>query len=176
MLVDSRSIIQIIYEKEEIIVAVQRAMVNTLGSYSQSVITANPVFLKNNHTRFDIKVVGTINLLEQKSGKSILLILGFGELIFKQIYENTFQEKIIDIDHENQELAGELLNIIFQTIDPELQKHDCIFTASLPEVFSGVKLDHWLKVNGKASLSLVLPFSITTNEFYFELSELQSGG
>jgi CheY-specific phosphatase CheX len=172
MVIESSGIIQIICDKNEIIFAVQNAMINTLGSYSQSAITAMPVIIKNNHTRHDVKVVGTINLLEHKSEKNIILLLGFGESVFMQIYENTFQEKIVGIDCINQELAGELLNIVFQTIDPELQKHGHIFTASLPEVYSGENLVHWQKSNSRSALSLVLPFSINNSEFYFELSEI----
>jgi hypothetical protein len=66
MAIDSRSIIQIICDNNEIIFAVQSAMINTLNSYSQSSVTAIPVIIKTIHTRHDIKVVGTINLLEHK--------------------------------------------------------------------------------------------------------------
>lgn len=176
MLTDLNSIIQFVHSNNEIISSVQNAIINTLNSYSQSAVKASPAFIKNNHIRFDIKVVGAIKLREQNIGKTIFLILGFAEHIFKQIYENTFQEKIIAIDRENQELAGELINIIFQTIDPELQKHGCVFNANLPEVFSGEKLVYWLKTNNMSALSLVLPFTIATNEFYFELTEITSGG
>jgi CheY-specific phosphatase CheX len=166
-------ILKLIQSRDEIILAMQAAIVNTLKLYAGSVILAKPVFIKPRVSNHGLALVGQIELTDRYN-KKIILALGFPQEVFSIIYENTFQEKIDEINSETQELAGELINIIFQTIDPELRVHGHEFTASLPQVLVGQSLIDSLQNNNTSSL--VLPFAIEAGSFYLELAEINWRG
>lgn len=174
-MIENGGIIKIILDKQEIVSAIQTAIKQTLQAYANSVISEKTIFVKVKNSNFNLNVIGTIRLNDQVAKQtSVFLALGFSETIFRKIYENTFKEKLNRIESEHHELAGELINIIFQTIDPELRNHGYLFNAELPQVLSGSKLDEWSRIDSKTSL--ILPFEIDGDTFFFELSELAEGG
>jgi CheY-specific phosphatase CheX len=175
MAVELGGIINLIFNKQEIAIAIQTAIKNTLQGYANSVILEKSIFVKAKNSNLNLNVVGIIRLNETIAPKkSVVLALGFSEKIFRKVYENTFKEKLHRIESEHHELAGELINIIFQTIDPELRTHGYLFNAELPQILTGSKLVEWSRTD--AENSLILPFEIDGDTFFFELAEHSEGG
>jgi CheY-specific phosphatase CheX len=164
------SILEIFRTRIELISTIQSAIASTFKGYSNSAIISKTAFLKNQKASLDVSVLGVIWLTDEQNKKTAIS-LGFSEATFKKLYENTFNEQIIGIDEENKDLAGELVNIIFQTVDPELRIHDFKFNPSLPEVLTGKGIEDWSSICD--DVTLVLPCAIGNDIFYFELSEVK---
>jgi len=79
-------------------------------------------------------VFGMLDLKEENN--TSVLSLGFAHAVFVKIYENMFQEQLTEVSLETADLAGELINIVFQSIDPELRKRGHRFETSLPKVLT----------------------------------------
>ena len=146
---------------------IQKAVLTTLKVYTSSDVEVRPAIHqeKGNSNSF---VVGVVTLRGEKgSGK---LGLSLSESAFATIYENMFGDKPAIFTLEDQTLAGELINIIFQTIDPELRTRGHFFDVSLPDVLAGDGLLQWHKPPVKRSI--LLPFVTAKGELYFEIPEI----
>ncbi|MBF0362021.1 MAG: chemotaxis protein CheX [Oligoflexia bacterium] len=94
------------------------------------------------HTKSNLKVAKNTNaskditaLIEMKGNEqSGVMQLSFTKSAFLKCYENMFEEKHSEIGIENQDLALELANIIFQIIDPNLRERGYDFLVSLPKL------------------------------------------
>lgn len=163
------NIFEIIKANPEFLPIIQNAVLNTLKIYSKSIVTPNTPFSSDNKTKNAIDIIGTISLT--LNSHSSMLAIGFSRAAFIKLYENTFKEKLSSISIESQDLAGELINIIFQTIEPELVKKGYNFDASLPSVYCGHSIEKWKKQNIKRSF--VFPFKSETGDIFFEIPELK---
>jgi len=74
-------------------------------------------------------------------GVSFTLLLGLSQELFEILYQNMFNESIQLINQENHDLAGEILNIAFGSMDPEFRKMGLKLKASFPKVYSGKELE-----------------------------------
>ena len=139
----------------------------TLKHYASSHIDPQPHFYKSHTADFSISVIGTL-VLQEKDHTSVLA-LGFSHEVFVNIYEKMFQEKLTEVSSDTADLAGELVNIIYQSIDPELRKLGYSFTTSLPKIVTRSNLHEWTSIS--VEQSLVLPFSTEGGDIFFEIFE-----
>jgi CheY-specific phosphatase CheX len=163
------SIFEIIQSDPDLVRLIQEAVFNTLKVYACSDIHIKPLLNREHQSSFEVNIIGMLRLTS-KEGEDLLAI-GFSERAFMTLYQNMFNEKPVAISPDNQDLAGELINIIFQTIDPELQKKGYSCEASLPEVLLGADLEKWSHVLVKESL--VLPFATANGDLFFEIPNLR---
>ena len=163
------SIFQIIKSDPDLVRLIQEAVFNTLKVYACSDIVTKPLFHKKHDCSFEVSIIGMLRLTSQ-NGDDVLAI-GFSEQAFMTLYQNMFNEQPEAISSDNQDLAGELINIIFQTIDPELRKKGYHCEVSLPEILTGLDLDKWSQVLVKESL--VLPFATTNGDLFFEIPNFE---
>ena len=151
----------------EMIQHIQESVYATLKIYASSEIVPQSHYLQSHRTDAGITVIGMLEL-KNKDTTSVLA-LGFSNEVFFTIYENMFKEKLTEVSLETADLAGELVNIIFQSIDPELRKMGYLFDASLPKVLTKLHEHEWGKIS--VDQSLVLPFSTVKGEILFEIFE-----
>ena len=159
------SIFQIIQADPDLVLLIQEAVFNTLKVYACSDIETKPLFHKEHDSSFEVSIIGMLRLSSQKGDD--LLAIGFSERAFMTLYQNMFNEEPEVISSDNKDLAGELINIIFQTIDPELRKKGYFCEVSLPEVLTGTDLEKWSRFLVKESL--VLPFATANGDLFFEI-------
>jgi CheY-specific phosphatase CheX len=146
---------------------IQEAVFRALKIYAHSDIVPKAHFFKSHTADSEITIIGLMEITENT--KTNFLALGFSQTAFLGIYENMFREKLTDVSLESADLAGELLNIIFQTIDPELRKLGHKFDVSLPKVLTKSNTHEWIQTH--ADQSLVLPFSTECGDILFEIFE-----
>jgi CheY-specific phosphatase CheX len=163
------SIFEIIQSDPDLVRLIQEAVFNTLKVYACSDIHIKPLFTKEHKSSFEVNIIGMLRLTS-KEGEDLLAI-GFSELAFMTLYQNMFNEQQAAISSDNKDLAGELINIIFQTIDPELRKKGYNCEVSLPEVLMGADLEKWSHTLVKESL--VLPFATANGDLFFEIPDLR---
>ena len=163
------SIFEIIQSDPDLVRLIQEAVFNTLKVYACSDIHIKPLFNKEHQCSFEVNIIGMLRLTSNEGED--LLAIGFSELAFLTLYQNMFNEQPVAISTDNQDLAGELINIIFQTIDPELRKKGYSCEASLPEVLIGADLEKWTHVLVKESL--VLSFATANGDLFFEIPNLR---
>ncbi|MGK5086250.1 response regulator [Bdellovibrionota bacterium FG-2] len=163
------NIFQVIQSNPDLIAQVQKAVSDTLRGYSKCNLEAKPSFLKDDNNKFKITILSMLNL-STKAVDQGGLALGFTEAAFMKIYESTLNMKAEGINAETGDLAGELINIIYQTITPELRKKGVTFDVSLPTVLLENQLSDWAKV--AVDRSLVFPFSSDQGDLYFEIPEI----
>ena len=165
------NILNTIKSDSRIISVLQEAVVLSLRGYANAEVVSAPAFFKAETNLGDYKLVGLIRLSSEDH--EAVLALAFSESMFFKLYENIFHEKPTAVTGENQDLVGEIANIVFQTADPNLRKLGIKFSPSLPEVLTGQKLEDW-KVLATGN-SLVLPFAIGNEQFCFDLIEMKEG-
>lgn len=141
------------------------ALTSTIKSYTKTeVVSGKPYVQKEGHSE-KIAVAGLIRFEGQDS--ALELFLGFSKELFLKLYENMFQSAESEINKENQDLAGEILNIAFGAMDPEFRKLGYSFRCSFPVVYSGAKLEEALK-QVKAS-AIVVPYTSNAQSFFVEI-------
>jgi CheY-specific phosphatase CheX len=161
------TLFEVVTTHPQIIQHMQDAVYETLKIYASSEIVPKPHYVESHTSDFEVTVIGMLAL--QEKGTASVLTLGFSHEVFIQVYENMFKEKLIEVSSESADLAGELVNIIFQTIDPELRALGYLFEASLPKVLTTVNLHEWVKISTQQSL--ILPFSTESGDILFEVFE-----
>ena len=161
------TLFDVVRSHPDVIGHIQKSVYNTLKIYARAEIVPKPHFFRSNAEGSEITVIGMLDLTQD--GKTSVLSIGFSDAVFVNVYENMFQEKLTEISLETADLAGELINIIFQTIDPVLADLGLRFQASLPRVIALSNLDEWVRTS--TNQSLVLPFSTGYGDIYFEVFE-----
>lgn len=86
----------------------------------------------------NIAIVSVVSLISNGFSGSIALC--FSEAAFLKIYENMFGEKCAKISTDNEDAAGELLNIIYGVAKSELNTKGYDFQKALPTVMVGDKI------------------------------------
>ncbi len=163
------NIFQVIQSNPDLVGEMQKAVLATLKGYSKCDLEAKPTFFKDNKSKVDITILSMLTLSTKEGDKGVLA-LGFSEAAFMKIYEKTLDMKPEGINAETGDLAGELINIIYQTLTPELRKKGVIFDVSLPTVLIKNQLSEWSKV--AVDRSLVFPFTSEQGDLYFEIPEI----
>jgi CheY-specific phosphatase CheX len=149
-----------------IIERIQESVHETLKIYARSEISPKSHFFKLNTGNDGITIIGVLDLKENDN--TSVLSLGLSHAAFVKIYENMFHEKLLEVSLETADLAGELINIIFQSFDPELRKLGHVYEASLPRVLTS-NSGEW--ITNPAGQSLVLPFGTECGDILFEVFE-----
>lgn len=161
------TLFDVVRSHPEIIQHIQESVHKALKVYARSEIIPKAHFVKSLPAESEVTVIGKLEL--QENGHTSMLSIGFSQEVFFHIYENLFEQKLHEVSSETADLAGELINIIFQSIDPELRKLGYRFDASLPNVLVGT--DHCERVRITVDQSLVLPFSTERGDMFFEVFE-----
>lgn len=146
------------------------ALTSTVRSYTKVPAQCGKPFLRKGSHQQKIAVAGLIRFEGQDF--SLELFLGFSKEIFLNLYESMFQAAETEISEENQDLAGEILNIAFGAMDPEFRKKGFSFRSSFPIVYSGEKLDEIL-ANLQAT-AIVIPYTCGNQRFYVEVYAIDS--
>ena len=113
-----------------------------------------------------VAIAGVISLSTDTFKGSITL--AFSEKVFLAIYESMFGEKHTKINHEIEDAAGELLNIIYGTAKTVLnQEHGFQLKPVLPTILSGEKITIRQQTTQKI---IILPFKTQHGQFQVEIS------
>ncbi|AGH95422.1 chemotaxis protein CheX [Pseudobdellovibrio exovorus] len=113
-----------------------------------------------------IAIVGVISISTEKFKGSVTL--AFPEKIFLKIYESMFGEKHEHINHEIEDAAGEILNIIYGSAKTVLnQEFGYQLKPELPTILSGERINIRQKTNEKV---IILPFNTQHGQFQVEIS------
>ena len=161
------TLFDVVRSSPEMIQHIQESVCKTLKIYARSEIVPKSHFFKVHAGDSEITIIGMLDLKEENN--TSVLSLGFAHAVFVKIYENMFQEQLTEVSLETADLAGELINIVFQSIDPELRKRGHRFETSLPKVLTKSDLHRWVTIS--ADQSLVLPFSTEYGDMLFEVFE-----
>lgn len=148
---------------------IQEAVRTTLKVHSRSAIEVMPVRSSGLPGQSDVAVIGVLRLTGVPGNS--LLALGLSHAAFAAIYENMFGEPLGELSEDNQDLAGELVNIIFQTIDPDLRDVGLELEPSLPIFLTGRAIDGWSQA--AVGHALVLPFSTEAGDLFVAIPEAQ---
>jgi len=146
---------------------IQRSVYETLKVYTSSELVPAPHYYTPHAADVEVAVIGSLDIRERDNTSR--LALGFSREVFLHVYENMFRESLTRISPDAADLAGELVNIIFQSIDPELRKLGYVFEAALPNVITHSGPHEWVSISAKQSL--VLPFSTERGDILFEIFE-----
>lgn len=163
------TILDIVKLEPKLIQHIEESICKALKVYAHFEIVPKPYYFTNRIYDKEITVVGMLDFKEIKN--RCIVSLGFSNDVFLKIYEKMFHEKLTEISLESADLAGELINIIFQSISPELRKLGYNCEASLPKVFTKSNLHEW--INLSVEQSLVLPFSAEGGNILFEIFEMK---
>lgn len=161
------TIFDIVKSEPKLIQHIEETVYRVLKIYSHSEIVPKSYYFTKHISDKEITVIGMLDLKENNN--TCFVSLGFSNEVFLKIYENMFQERLTEISLESADLAGELINIIFQSISPELRKLGHNYEASLPKVLTKLNLQEW--INNSAEQSLVFPFSTDGGNILFEIFE-----
>ncbi|MGZ3691546.1 MAG: chemotaxis protein CheX [Pseudobdellovibrio sp.] len=113
-----------------------------------------------------IAIAGVISLSTDTFKGSITLV--FTEKVFLQIYEMMFDEKHTSINHEIEDAAGELLNIIYGSAKTVLnQEMGLQLKPVLPTILSGERIHIRQQTTQKI---IILPFKTQHGPFQIEIS------
>lgn len=162
------SLLKIIEKDNTIVPLIQNAILKTLQVHSRTPLTIGQVSFKSESSDSNLSVIGLIK--NTQNNNSAILAIGFSEKAFMQIYNNMFQEMLPEITSEAADLAGEIVNIVYQTINPELKKRGHVFEVSLPVVMTGPELGKWF--NCQFTHSLALSFQNENEKIVFEIVEI----
>lgn len=160
-----KDLLRYLLQKREIISIIVDGLRLTLSQHTKTETKTGKPYLRESAAEEGITIAGVIRL--QGQDFSATLLLGFSKKTFLRIYENMFEEAAENISTENQDLAGELLNIAFGVMNPELTKLGYKLKSSFPKVLTGSTLEERLKKVGSGSV--VIPFQAKDDEFYLEI-------
>ncbi len=161
------TLFEVVQSHPEMIRHIQESVYSALKVYASSEIVPKAHYLQSHAAAVEVTVIGMLELTRRDT--TSVLAIGFSHEVFVAIYENMFKEKLIDVSLETADLAGELINIIFQSVDPELRKLGYLFEASLPKVLTQSPRHEWVQIS--VEQSLILPFSTGTGDILFEIFE-----
>jgi CheY-specific phosphatase CheX len=121
---------------------------HTIESYTQTKVSAGKPVLKKASQESDLAVIGLVRL--ESDTLTLELVLGFSKTVFVALYENMFSMPVEDISPENHDLAGEILNIAFGSMDPQFRKLNMKLHASFPKIYSGALVQEVMgKIGGQ---------------------------
>jgi chemotaxis protein CheX len=123
-------------------------------------------YIKKAESLLPVDIIGSLALNGQKFKGSISLC--FTKDTFFKVYEGMVGEVQTEINAENQDAVGELLNIIYGQAKTVLNdKKGFDLEKSRPTVMSGEKLKLHLQAK---TTTIVLPFESPVGSFYMEIS------
>lgn len=160
-----RKFLHELLKQPEILKIIVNSLAETIVNYAKfSVVAGKPIFRDGSQKR-SIAVAGLIRF--DGPQLSIELMLGFSQDLFLALYENMFQMPVQEITEENQDLAGEILNIAFGVMDPSLKKQGFELRSSFPIIYVGQRLNEVLaKISAEA---IVIPYSHGSKVFEVEI-------
>jgi CheY-specific phosphatase CheX len=164
------SVLDLINSDSKLLALIQDAVLHALQVHTHSMIEIGPTFFRSSVDKKNLGVIGLVHI--KGNSTPAFLAIGFSEAAFLQIYKNMFKEELGGITLEAADLAGEIVNIIFQTLDPELRNRGFEFEVSFPEVHIGTSESKSACIQYQRSL--VLPFRSGKEDFYFEIAEIPS--
>ncbi len=154
-----------IYTQKDILDILSLAFTQTISGYAHMPITAQPATLGSSLAKKDLHAVGVISYQGKNFGLDLLL--GFSKSALFFLYQNVFQEEVNQESPEANDLAGELLNIAFGTIDPYFSKKGIKLRSSFPIVLAGDKIISLEKV--LPPKSIVMPLVASNETFFLEI-------
>ncbi len=167
---NTREFLEGLFKQGPALKIIASCLTSTIKSYTKTPVVPGKPMLREAKNAPEIAVAGLIRL--EGSDFSLELFLGFSKGLFLHLYENMFQIAESEITEENQDLAGEILNIAFGAMDPEFRKLGHSFRSSFPIVHSGKKLEQALsKVKGTA---IAIPYSCGSQDFVVEIYAMDS--
>lgn len=161
------SLFEVLACNEGLVHTIQEAVQTTLKVHSRSAIHVMPVRSEGLPGKADVAIIGVLRLTGSPSNS--MLALGLSRSAFAAIYENMFGEPMGELSDENQDLAGELVNIIFQSIDPELRALGIELEPSLPVFLTGRAIEGWAEAS--VGRSFVLPFSTEAGDLFIAIPD-----
>jgi len=126
-------------QKPELIQIIAGTLASTISSFTRVPTTAgeSQLLLEQNDLR-DWAAAGVIRF--QGPALSLEIVLGIPKDLLFSMASNAFQQDITDLATA-QEIAGEILNISFGTIDPMMRGKSIHMKSSFPLNFSSVRLN-----------------------------------
>jgi len=167
---DGVNLFDVVRAHEELVERIQEVVRSTLRIHSRSAIKVLPVHTEGLPGPPDVAIIGVLRLTGVPAGNS-LLALGLSYAAFAEIYENMFGEPYVALSEDSGDIAGELVNIIFQSIDPDLRELGLELEPSLPAFLTGRAIDGW----SQATLgpTVVLPFSLEAGDLFVAIPDLR---
>lgn len=166
------SLFDVVRANDALVGRIQEAVRTTLRVHSRSAIRVLPARSAGLPGQTEVAVIGVLRLTGSP-GAGSMLALGLSLTAFAAIYENMFGEPLGELTEENQDLAGELVNIIFQTIDPDLRALGLELEPSLPAFLTGRAIEGWSQA--AVGHSFVLPFSTDAGDLFIAIPAPRPG-
>jgi len=161
----ARDFLVTLLEQKEMLKIIVTSMSDTISRFTGTPVIAGKPFLKD---KCDIKNIAVAGLIRFNSdAMAVELFLGFSNELFVNLYEKIFQMNLDGISEENQDLAGEILNVAFGDMDPKFRKLGFNLKSSFPEVYSQVKLAAALKSDDIRAV--VIPYTSGGKTFNVEV-------
>jgi chemotaxis protein CheX len=138
----------------------------TLETQANTPTTFGTPLIKSEQNTPPSDIAGVISLVSTKFTGTIAIC--FPEPVFLKIYENMVYEKVEKIGKEQEDAAGELLNIIFGVAKAELNnKKGFDIQKAIPTIVRGgqIKVRHMTK-----NVAIILPFESAAGSFHVEIS------
>ena len=120
---------------KEMIKAVMFGINDALNKYGRLKVVPGKPEIKQKQDNTNLSAIGIVRL--ESKDFAVEVFMGFSEILFKEIYENIFQTTPMEVSSENHDLAGEILNVAFGTIDPMLRAQGIFARCSFPKIYSG---------------------------------------
>lgn len=152
-------------EQKDLLKTIVGSIADTISSYTQTPVTPGKVLFKEKADKKEIAVAGLIRFDGPEC--PVELFLGFSKDLFSFFYENMFQTSVEEISPENHDLAGEILNIAFGSMDPKFRQLGYHMRSSFPKVYSGGGLAKMLALVPDQAISV--PFAAGNLKFVVEI-------
>ena len=119
---------------------------------------------KGDVPQFNIEVAGFLSLVSSAFDGAIGICFPSSTLI--KIYEKMFDEKAAEVTDEVQDVAGELLNIIFGQAKTKLNTVGYDLQSALPTIMRGKEI----AIKHMAEFTFILPFTTEVGVFELQVS------
>jgi CheY-specific phosphatase CheX len=162
----SRNLLEKLLAQKDLLKIIVSALSESISGYTRLPVSVGKPLLNGEEKPKAVAVAGFLRL-EGEAGFSMELSLGFSKELFLVLYENMFQMPIDEISQENEDLAGEILNIAFGAMDPRFRELGYHMKSSFPEVYSGKKLKDYL--GSIVTSSIRIPYTAAEQSFFVEL-------
>jgi hypothetical protein len=159
------NILTTLFDKKDVLKLIAESVSRTVSGYTKVATTSAPATLEGDFPKRDYFSTGVVRLEGAQLGME--LVLGIPRDAFKTLCDGAFGSSVVAMDDENQDIAGEVLNIAFGSIDPQLRKQGTLTRASLPKSFVGPKSATLTKTLPKYAIRI--PFSAAGKEFFLEI-------
>ena len=148
----------------ELLKVITDSLSSTIANFTQVRAVAGPMQPKSERVAFKCDAGAAIRFEGPRVSMELLIVFP-QDLIF-QLCEIFFQTISADL-LAAQDLAGEILNISFGTIDPTLSGKGIKLKSSFPHKFSGAPLQELLKKVSEKTL--FVPYTAAGKSFYLEI-------